>query len=259
MAESRSHGRGLRIAPPPPSADRRGARLPPLAAPRGLRAGGRSTVVLIYLFVPAQKMDAIKITRGRTRRSQGAGDALGGPSSATAGGRRGRAGGAAWPLLPSLPPPPAAGAVQGGGRRGAPARRRPARSATSGRKSCRGECRTRGEERYTGKGEGESGPGGLQGRHSIVPSKARRRGLQFRLRSGEQRPEGREGGSARQASGSPGLEQDRCSAGRDQPNTAAAPPALHNILLACPSANARREICPSLCLDRFLQPRRAGM
>ncbi|XP_027739228.1 uncharacterized protein LOC114057325 [Empidonax traillii] len=31
-------------------------------------------------------MDAIKITRGRTRRSQGAGDALGGPSPAAAGG-----------------------------------------------------------------------------------------------------------------------------------------------------------------------------
>lgn len=60
MAESRSHGRGLRIAPLPPSpepsgAGRCGARLPPLAAPRGLAAGGGGRQLPLFIYLSPHK------------------------------------------------------------------------------------------------------------------------------------------------------------------------------------------------------------
>lgn len=131
-------------------------------------------------------MDAIKITRGRTRRSQGAGDALGGPSPAAAGGvgeggetlrgRRSRcrlcpggggAGGEGQPLGGARPPEQPRGAGAGGGGRGT--RRRPPGGGGSG------------------KGEAGSGPRRRRGRRSPVPSKARRRGLRLGPRTGAQR------------------------------------------------------------------------
>lgn len=127
MAERRIHERGFRIAPPPPPPEGRGARLPPL---EGWAAGGGRQLSLFIYLCPRKKMDAIKITRGRTRRSQGAGDALGGPSPAAARGPRGRAG-----RLRAAPAPAAPAAVRGcagwGGRRG--------RRVAPGRKRWRGE------------------------------------------------------------------------------------------------------------------------
>lgn len=131
MADDRTHGRGLRIAPaPPPPPEQRGAssrrgargRLPPLAE---LSGGGRwERPALLYLNKykekkKRKKKDAIKITRGRTRRSRRAGRTE--PDGQR--GRKSRAGGARPPPPPRVLPGRGMGGeekpLSGAGTRGA--------------------------------------------------------------------------------------------------------------------------------------------
>lgn len=188
-------------------------------------------------------MDAIKITRGRTRRSQGGGDALGGPRPAAAGG--GRAG-----RRCAAAAAPAAGAARGGAAERGTSSAGPGPESSPRAKEVAGGTPAPGRRRR----QRGSGPGGRQGHQGPVPSGSRRRGLQFRLRTGEQRGGERRGG--RRAA----LRFPRAGSGTAVRPCGSSPSELllhhhlHNVLLECPSANASCEICPSVCLDGYLQP-----
>ncbi|CAN8183776.1 unnamed protein product [Coccothraustes coccothraustes] len=198
-------------------------------------------------------MDAIKITGGRTRRSQGACDALGGPSPAAAGGQGG--GGETLHGRRSrishrsrisrrsrCPCPP----VRGTARPGRPP------SAALGRRMWRGGAPAPGEgNRGRGKGEGE--PPGRAAEHPyprpLVSPTAR-----STVRAENRRATSRETRGVRRA----GLRFPRAG------NRIAVQPCesnpidlllhdrAHKVLLKCPSPHARCEIYPRLCLDRFL-------
>ncbi|XP_051641151.1 homeobox protein engrailed-2-like [Manacus candei] len=204
----------------------------PAAAPSGAaRAGGggrRAAAALIYLFIPARKMDAIKITRGRTRRSQGAGDALGGPSSAAAGGRGGGQGDTARPPVP--PPALPAGRAQSGTRSAGPS----PESSPGAKELAGGAPAPSRRRRKHREGRGGSGSVGRQSPHSPIHSKARRRSPNFGLGTGEQRQGERRDGR-RAGLPPPSRERHRCSAVRVQPSRAADPPSPTNTLLGCPS------------------------
>lgn len=197
----------------------------PAAAPSGAaRAGGggrRAAGALIYLFIPAQKkMDAIKITRGRTRRSQGAGDALGGPSPAAAGGQGGGRGDAAWLRSRRSCRPQ-------GGQRGAPARWGRSLSVALGRRIWRGEApASGGGDGGSGKGEEEAAREG--GKAPLSPSPRRPHGT---VRSSGREPQSNIKGAAGCAPGRPlvslSRERHRYSAERIQPNRPTAPRSLH--------------------------------
>lgn len=195
-------------------------------------------------------MDAIKITRGRTRRSQGAGDALGGPSPAAAGGvgeggetLRGRR--SRCRLCPG---------GGGRGRRGPAAGRGPAPRAAPGRRSWRG-----------GEGDTAAAPGRRRQRE-------RRGGKRPQKAAGPPQSRPLEGPTARAAAWAENRSAaptPRGAPGRPPAPRAGQGPAVRprgscptELLLRRrlerPSADARREICPGVCPDRFLRPRRAG-
>lgn len=196
-------------------------------------------------------MDAIKITRGRTRRSQGAGDALGGPGPAAAGGGKGRAGRLRG-RRSRISRRSRCSCRPRGSRRGAPARRGRSPSAALGKRSWCGRAPIpAGGDGGSGKGEGEASWQGC--RAPISPSPRRPHGT---VRSSGREPQSNIKGAAGCAPGQPPVppsrERHRRSAVQIQPTDLLLHDRPHKLLLECPSPHAGCEIYPSLCLDRFL-------